>query len=57
MCIHDYSIVSFGTFNSPHDTYKAGPDGFVHDLDQDHYVYPEGEIIPFKKVFKVCKKK
>ena len=43
--------INLVSFIPPHGTYKGGPDGFVHDLDQDHYVCPEGEIIPFKKVF------
>ncbi len=36
----------------PHGTYKGGPEGFVYDKENDHYLCPEGEIIPFKKVFK-----
>ncbi|WP_256935345.1 transposase [Olleya sp. HaHaR_3_96] len=43
--------INLVSFIPPHGTYKGGPNGFVHDLDQDHYVCPEGEIIPFKKVF------
>jgi transposase len=39
------------SFIPPHGTYKGGPDGFIHDQERDHYVCPEGEIIPFKKVF------
>ena len=43
--------INLVSFIPPHGTYKGGPEGFVHDLEQDHYVCPEGEIIPFKKVF------
>ena len=35
----------------PHGTYKGGPDGFVYHKAEDHYVCPQGEVIPFKKVF------
>lgn len=34
-----------------HGTYKGGPDGFIYEKEHDHYVCPQGEIIPFKKVF------
>ena len=43
--------INLVSFIPPHGTYKGGPEGFVHDLEQDHYICPEGEIIPFKKVF------
>ena len=39
------------SFIPPHGTYKGGPDGFVYDEANDHYVCPQGKIIPFKKVF------
>lgn len=39
------------SFIPPHGTYKGGPDGFTYNQEQDHYVCPQGEIIPFKKVF------
>lgn len=35
----------------PHGTYKGGPEGFIYNKAQDHYVCPQGTIIPFKKVF------
>jgi len=35
----------------PHGTYKGGPEGFIYNKAQDHYVCPQGAIIPFKKVF------
>lgn len=35
----------------PHGTYKGGPEGFVYNKLADHYVCPQGHIIPFKKVF------
>lgn len=33
------------------DTYKGGPEGFTYNKEEDHYVCPNGEIIPFKKSF------
>lgn len=36
----------------PHGTYKGGPDGFTYNEEHDHYVCKNGEIIPFKKVFR-----
>ncbi len=39
------------SFIPPHGTYKGGPDGFVYKKQEDHYVCPQGHIIPFKKVF------
>ncbi len=38
-------------FIPPHGTYKGGPDGFIYNKEKDHYVCPQGKIIPFKKVF------
>lgn len=35
----------------PHGTYKGGPDNFLYDKEEDHYVCPQGKVIPFKKVF------
>lgn len=35
----------------PHGTYKGGPNGFRYIKEEDHYICPAGEIIPFKKVF------
>lgn len=35
----------------PHGTYKGGPDGFKHIAEHDHYICPQGKIIPFKKVY------
>lgn len=35
----------------PHGTYKGGPEGFVYNQEQDHYVCSQGRIIPFTKVF------
>ncbi len=40
------------SFIPPHGTYKGGPTGFEYNKEQDHYVCPNGEIIPFKKTFK-----
>ena len=39
------------SFIPPHGTYKGGPEGFIYNKAQDHYICPQGEIIPFKKVF------
>ena len=39
------------SFIPPHGTYKGGPDGFEYVGEHDHYLCPEGKIIPFKKVF------
>ncbi len=39
------------SFIPPHGTYKGGPTGFVYNKNQDNYVCPQGEVIPFKKVF------
>jgi len=39
----------------PHERIRAGaggPEGFVYTKAEDHYVCPQGEVIPFKKVFK-----
>lgn len=35
----------------PHGTYKGGPEGFIYNKSEDHYICPQGKIIPFKKVF------
>ena len=35
----------------PHGTYKGGPNGFTYNKEQDHYLCPQGNIVPFKKVF------
>ena len=34
-----------------HGTYKGGPDGFTYVEDKDHYICPNAQIVPFKKVF------
>ncbi|SDF25578.1 Transposase [Pricia antarctica] len=39
------------SFIPPHGTYKGGPDGFEYIETADHYLCPQGKIIPFKKVF------
>lgn len=35
----------------PHGTYKGGPAGFSYHKEEDYYTCPQGEKIPFKKVF------
>jgi transposase len=39
------------SFIPPHGTYKGGPDGFTYVEQADHYLCPQGKVIPFKKVF------
>nr|WP_273568217.1 transposase [Maribacter sp. Hal144] len=39
------------SFIPPHGTYKGGPTGFVYNEEQDHYLCPQGKVIPFTKVF------
>lgn len=39
------------SFIPPHGTYKGGPDGFEYVKAADHYICPNKEIVPFKKVF------
>ena len=39
------------SFIPPHGTYKGGPKDFIYNKTEDHYVCPQGKIIPFKKVF------
>lgn len=39
------------SFIPPHGTFKGGPDGFKYIEDQDHYLCPQGKIIPFTKEF------
>ncbi len=43
--------VGLQSYIPPHGTYKGGPDGFIYKKEQDHYVCPQGAVIPFKKVF------
>ena len=39
------------SFIPPHGTFKGGPDGFTYVEEQDHYLCPQGKIIPFTKEF------
>ena len=39
------------SFIPPHGTYKGGPDDFIYNETADHYVCPQGKLIPFTKVF------
>lgn len=34
-----------------HGTYKGGPNGFTYIEEKDHYLCPQENIIPFKKIF------
>ncbi len=39
------------SFIPPHGTYKGGPEGFIYVKAEDHYLCPQGKVVPFKKVF------
>ena len=39
------------SFIPPHGTYKGGPENFIYDQNEDHYVCPQGKVIPFTKEF------
>jgi hypothetical protein len=39
------------SFIPPHGSYKGGADGFTYIEQADHYLCPQGKVIPFKKVF------
>ena len=39
------------SFIPPHGTYKGGPVGFVYVEGHDHYLCPQGKVIPFTKEF------
>lgn len=39
------------SFIPPHGTYKGGPDNFIYNKSEDHYVCPQGKVIPFTKEF------
>ena len=39
------------SFVPPHGTYKGGPDGFIYNENEDHYLCPQGKTIPFTRVF------
>lgn len=39
------------SFIPPHGTYKGGPTGFIYNETADHYVCPQGKVIPFTKEF------
>jgi len=44
--------IGLQSYIPPHGTYKGGPNGFTYIKEQDHYLCPQENIIPFKKVFK-----
>lgn len=46
--LEDQNLTSF---IPPHGTYKGGPDNFIYVKESDHYLCPEGKVIPFKKVY------
>ncbi len=39
------------SFIPPHGTYKGGPEDFIYQKEENHYICPQGKTIPFKKVF------
>lgn len=39
------------SFIPPHGTYKGGPTDFIYNESADHYVCPQGKVIPFAKAF------
>tara|TARA_R110002167_G_scaffold344370_1_gene553842 strand:- start:124 stop:1695 length:1572 start_codon:yes stop_codon:yes gene_type:complete len=39
------------SFIPPHGTYKGGPTDFIYNAGEDHYLCPQGKVIPFTKVF------
>ena len=39
------------SFIPPHGTYKGGPTDFIYNETADHYVCPQGKIIPLTKEF------
>ncbi|APY12141.1 DDE transposase [Seonamhaeicola sp. S2-3] len=43
--------IGLKSFIPAHGTYKGGPDGFTYHEKEDYYTCPQGQIIPFKKVF------
>ena len=43
--------IGLTSYIPPHGTYKGGPAGFKYHKEDDYYTCPQGEIIPFKKVF------
>ena len=44
--------VCLQSYIPPHGTYKGGPEGFIYNKEQDNYRCPQGNIIPFKKIFR-----
>jgi len=44
--------IGLTSYIPPHGTYKGGPERFHYNEDQDNYTCPQGNIIPFKKVFR-----
>ena len=43
--------IGIKSYIPPHGTYKGGPQGFVYNKEKDHYLCPQGQIIPFKRIF------
>ncbi len=39
------------SFIPPHGTYKGGPEEFEYNKEHDHYLCPQGKMIPFTKEF------
>ncbi|MBL4710415.1 MAG: transposase, partial [Flavobacteriales bacterium] len=43
--------IGLESYIPPHGTYKGGPEDFVYQETEDYYHCPQGEKVPFKKVF------
>jgi transposase len=46
----DMEARGLNAYIPPHGTYKGGPDGFVHNREEDYYLCPNGEKARFRKV-------
>jgi len=49
--------IGLESYIPPHGTYKGGPDGFIYHKEEDYYLCPNKEKIPFTKVFRETKTK
>jgi len=44
-------VMGLKSFIPPHGTYKGGPSDMVYVKEHDHYLCPQGKVIPFRNVF------
>lgn len=44
--------IGLESYIPPHGTYKGGPEGFIYNKEEDYYLCPNGEKIPFTKEFR-----